>query len=213
MGRSTGRAAIRRARKGELVPARPATPDARDDLPDSRPSRSRPSIPVLEYDFGQWIPRERHDRHLSRRSRRGSCRTIPTFVPKVNADGNETSGVGSVLHQAPLGRTSAGTSPPPVSSPAGAAGLPGAGVPFARTRAERDATATPRQSVEERYGTLEGTSAPSERREAGGFRQRFLLRADADRLVEEARRSGVLPGNAGSPAEDRAVAAKVCSGG
>ena len=28
---------------------------------------------------------------------------IPTFVPKVNADGNETAGVPSVLHQAPLG--------------------------------------------------------------------------------------------------------------
>ena len=28
---------------------------------------------------------------------------IPTFVPAVDADGNETSGVPSVLHQAPLG--------------------------------------------------------------------------------------------------------------
>ena len=28
---------------------------------------------------------------------------IPTYVPRVNADGNETSGVPSVLHQAPLG--------------------------------------------------------------------------------------------------------------
>ena len=30
-------------------------------------------------------------------------KVIPTLVPPVNSDGNETAGVASVLHQAPLG--------------------------------------------------------------------------------------------------------------
>jgi len=30
-------------------------------------------------------------------------RVLPSLVPKVDADGNETSGIASPLHQAPLG--------------------------------------------------------------------------------------------------------------
>ena len=87
-----------RLNKGELVPA---TRDAGAwrDLPGTTIAQS-PVNPVLEYQLRQWIPRERHDRHYRGTAAAGRAND-PTF--KVNADGNETSGVGSVLHQVPLG--------------------------------------------------------------------------------------------------------------
>jgi hypothetical protein len=56
--------------------------------------------------------------------------TLPTLVPKVDADGSDVGGVPSVLRQAPLGY-----------------------IPFAKTKAERTANHDPRLSLEERYGT------------------------------------------------------------
>ena len=196
--------------KGELVPA---TRDAGAwrDLPGTTIAQS-PVNPVLEYDFGSGFLANDMTGIIAAQPPR-VVQTIPTFVPKVNADGNETSGVGSVLHQVPLG-TYLGWNVTASGFFAGrGCGFAGGWVPFARTRAERVAIGDTRQSVEERYGTLEGYVCAVSNAAKQAVSERFLLRADADRLVEEARRSGVLPGNAGSPAEDRAVAAKVCSGG
>ncbi len=76
---------------------------------------------------------------------------LPSLAPKVDADGNETAGVASILHQAPLGSylgwnvTAAGF------SKGSGCGLVGGYVPFAKTKAERLAAGDPRPSLEERY--------------------------------------------------------------
>ena len=111
---------------------------------------------------------------------------IPTYVPRVNADGNETVGVPSVLHQAPLG-TYVGWNLTKAGFFAGhGCGFAGGYVPFARTAAERAAMHDPRPSVEERYGTLEGYVCVVQRAVDQAVRERFLLPDDARRLVSQA---------------------------
>jgi len=119
-------------------------------------------------------------------------RVLPTLVMKVDADGNETGGVASVLHQVPLG-TYTGWNIVPSGFFAGRILTNGGSfIPFARTRAERLAAGDPRPSLEERYGTHERyvtlVRAAAERLVRG----RYLLQDDADRLIAEAEASKVL---------------------
>jgi hypothetical protein len=118
--------------------------------------------------------------------------TLPTVVPRVDADGNEVAGVASVLHQVPLGtytgwNTSAsGFYKGQIRTNAGGF------IPFAKTKAQRLASGDPRPSLEERYGTHEQyvaqVRAAAERLVWG----RYLLQDDADRLIGQAEASKVL---------------------
>lgn len=195
--------------RGELVPATkaalgfPTLPGVTlsDDIVN----------PVLDYDFGP---------DLVANDLRGTLslwppvirRVIPTYVPRVNSDGNETSGVPSVLHQAPLG-TYLGWNVTASGFFAGqGCGFSGGYVPFAKTQAERAKNADPRPSVEERYGTLEGYVCVVERAAAQAVKDRFLLQEDADRLMALARGSDVLPHEGDSSEVDRATARNLCRG-
>lgn len=119
-------------------------------------------------------------------------RVIKLKVPRVDADGNELGGVPVVLRDAPLGTylgwniTAAGFHKGQICNYAG--GM----VPFAKTKAERLASADPRPSLEERYGNHEGyvkavDAAAHKAVEAG-----FLLEADQKKLVAAAAASDVL---------------------
>ena len=108
-----------------------------------------------------------------------------TFVPALDADGNERAGLRLPHLAVPLGTyTGVNTY----------RGLPtelcdrdGMFVPFARTRAERERTGDPRPSLEERYGSraayVEQVRAAAAALAAG----RWLLQEDADRYVGAAR--------------------------
>jgi len=196
--------------KGELVPATkravgfPDIPGLTfiDDLVN----------PVLDYDFGPGFKANDLSGVLSLLPPRIK-QVIPTFVPKVNADGNETSGVPSVLHQAPLG-TYLGWNVTAAGFFKGqGCGFAGGYWPFAKTAAERTMNGDSRLSVEERYGTLDGYVCVVERAAEQAVRQRFLLRQDADRLIDEAKKSGVLPSGSASSPEAVATATHVCRAG
>jgi len=117
---------------------------------------------------------------------------IPMLVPRTDADGNETSGIPSVLHQAPLG-TYLGWNVTASGYRRGrACGFTGGFIPFARTKAERLVAGDPRPSLEERYGTHEGYIARVKEASRRLVEQRFLLEDDAARLVREAEDSNVL---------------------
>ena len=119
---------------------------------------------------------------------------LPSLVPRVDGDGNETAGVASVLHQAPLG-TYLGWNVTAQGFFKGAGcGLSGGYVPFARTKAERIEAGDPRLSLEERYGTHERYVARVRTAAARMVRDRFLLQEDADRLIAQAESSDVLRG-------------------
>jgi hypothetical protein len=166
--------------------------------------------PVLDYDFGSDFIANDLSGVIAQQPPR-IIQVIPTFVPRVDADGNETSGVPSVLHQASLGTylgwnvTASGFFKGQVC------GFAGGYWPFAKTRTERLASNDPRLSVEERYGTLEGYVCAVQRAAERAVTDRFLLRADADRLIKEANGSGVLPTNAESIADAVKIANALCA--
>ncbi|HXA68054.1 MAG TPA: alpha/beta hydrolase domain-containing protein [Bryobacteraceae bacterium] len=117
---------------------------------------------------------------------------LPSLVPRVDADGNETSGVPSALHQAPLG-TYLGWNITAEGFFKGAiCGLAGGYVPFAKTKTERLANGDPRPSLEERYGSHDRYVTTVRTAAAKLVRDRFLLQEDADRLIAQAESSDVL---------------------
>jgi hypothetical protein len=148
--------------------------------------------PLLDYD---WGPDFRYSDLSGVISKEPPSikKVIPLLVPKVNEDGNEIAGVASVLHQAPLGTylgwniTAAGFFKGQMCA------FTGGYVPFAKTKAERLASGDPRPSLEERYGNQEGYVAAVRAAAEKAVRERFLLREDADRLIQQAIASNVLP--------------------
>lgn len=119
-------------------------------------------------------------------------REAPSRVPRVDADGNETSGVASVQHRVPLG-TYLGWNVQATGYAKGAGcGFQGGFIPFARTRAEREAAGDPRLSLEERYGDHASFVARVRAAAAEMVVQGFLLPADASRIVGQAGDSAVL---------------------
>jgi hypothetical protein len=118
---------------------------------------------------------------------------VPLRVARADADGNEmVSGVASVLFRAPLG-SYLGWNIAARGFYAGQnCGSNGGYIPFARTRAERQASGDPRLSLEERYGDHPGYVARVKAASAELVRQRFLLPADAERIVREAEASDIL---------------------
>jgi Alpha/beta hydrolase domain len=123
-------------------------------------------------------------------------------VPRVNADGNEMGGVPLVLNDAPLGTylgwnvTDGRTSPPLAQYRPFHGGqlcdYAGGMIPFAKSRAEREATGDPRMSLEERYTDHAGYVDAVRRAAANAVAQGFLLEANANALIAQAEASNVL---------------------
>ncbi|HEY1394715.1 alpha/beta hydrolase domain-containing protein [Roseateles sp.] len=148
-------------------------------------------FPVFDYDWGPGFDRVEASGvpdQIPPRIRR----VLPAKVPRVDADGNEIGGVPTVLSMAPLGTylgwniTADGIHAGQVCNYAGGY------VPFARTRAEREAKGDPRLSLEERYRDHAGYIAAVKDAAGRAAAQGFLLPADRDRLLKEAAASDVL---------------------
>lgn len=147
--------------------------------------------PVMDYDFGP---------EFNYSDATGVITKLPPAIkhviamraPRVDADGNELGGVPVVLREAPLGTylgwniTAAGFHKGQLCNYAG--GM----VPFAKTKAERLANEDSRLSLEERYGSHDGyvqaVKAAAQKAMAAGF----LLKEDADALIDQADKSNVL---------------------
>jgi hypothetical protein len=67
--------------------------------------------------------------------------------------------------------------------------LSGSFIPFAKTKAERQANKDPRPSLEERYGNRAGFVRKVEEATRRLVKERFLLQEDADRYIQAARES------------------------
>jgi hypothetical protein len=165
--------------------------------------------PVLAYDFGGGF----HANDLSgviTRQPPAIKRVLPMLVPRIDQDGNETAGVASALHQAPLGTylgwnvTASGFFKGQIC------GFAGGYIPFPLTRADREKSGDPRRSVEERYGTQEGYVCVVRRAAEALVRDRFLLRDDADRQIASVEKSRILAPDAESSPDARRIAADQC---
>jgi hypothetical protein len=176
--------------RGDLVPATRAA----IGLPDipGLPFSDRVLNQLLRYDFGAGFRPADLSGVISVVPPR-VLGVLPTYVPRVNEDGNETAGVPSVLMQAPLG-TYLGWNTYRSGFFAGqGCGFQGGWIPFAKTKAERVANHDPRLSLEERYGTLENYVSIVKRAADQAVRDRFLLPDDAARILKQAETSNILP--------------------
>jgi len=126
---------------------------------------------------------------------------IKTLVPRVDADGNELGGVPTVQRDAPLG-TYLGWNITAGPGEVGYDGRPfhagqvcnyiGGMVPFFKTEAQRRAAGDPRLSLEERYGKHAGYVAAVTAAANNAFSKGYLLAADRDALIAQAKGSDVL---------------------
>ncbi len=191
--------------KGDLVAAtRAAT--GMPDIP-GLPFSDRILNPVVRYDFGAGFNPVDLSGVMSTIPPR-ILGVVPTYVPRVNEDGNETAGVPSVQIQAPLG-TYLGWNTFRSGFFAGqGCGFQGGWIPFAKTKAERLANKDPRLSIEERYATHDAYVARVKAAADQAVRDRFLLPDDAERFVREAQASDVL--KTGSPDTRVRAAATTC---
>lgn len=147
--------------------------------------------PLYEYDFGKQF----HYNDVS-----GVItiqpppirQILPTLVPRVDADGNETTGVASVLHQVPLGTYTGWNTVASGFYKGHIRTNTGSYIPFAKTKAQRLASGDPRLSLEERYGTHEKYVAQVRAAAERLVRERYLLQDDSERLIAQAEASTVL---------------------
>jgi hypothetical protein len=110
---------------------------------------------------------------------------FPILVPQVDRDGNETSGIRMPEIQVPLATyTGWNLRSPDIGAPEEMNSMQGSFIPFARTKAEREAHHDPRASLAERYSGradyLGKVEAAARKLAAEGY----LLEADVPQVVE-----------------------------
>jgi hypothetical protein len=148
---------------GDLVPPPPGTPFN--------------TLPI--YDFGSNFIAKDLSGVISKEppAIRG---TVPMLVPKTGPDGNETSGVPSVLLSAPLGVYLGWNTVSEGADKGKICGLSGGYKPFSKPE------------LEKRYTNHQGYVDAVKKAADRAVREGFLLPEDANRLVSEAAASNVL---------------------
>jgi hypothetical protein len=118
----------------------------------------------------------------------------PSFVSRVDKDGNEVAGIQLPPVAAPIATTTGWGLRAAAfgGGPWDGCEASGQWIPFANTQAERRAAGDPRRSLEERYGTHEGYVEAVAAKARSLQARRFLLPADVQRYIDEAAASDVL---------------------
>jgi hypothetical protein len=146
---------------------------------------------MLDYDFGSEFNSRDLSGVISRQPPLIRC-TLPSRVPRVDRDGNETSGVSSIYLQVPLGTYTGWKLATAGYGRGGSCGFSGRFIAFARTRAERSASGDPRLSLEERYGDHAAFVAKVREAVARQMAEGWLLADDAQEINKAAEGSEVL---------------------
>ena len=102
----------------------------------------------------------------------------PTLLPQVNSDGNDLDGLHSITLSAPLGTYTGWNVRAANFSQGDACDLTGSYIPFAVTKAQREATGDPRLSLQERYINLAGYTAVAQAAAANLVAHGYLLPSD-----------------------------------
>jgi len=116
------------------------------------------------------------------------------LVPQVDADGIDLAGIRDVYLQVPIGTYTGWNLFRKDRFEDGFCIFSGSFLPFAASKAEREAEHDPRPSLEERYPTKEAYVEAVQAATARLVSQRFLLEEDALRLNAEAEKDGVRVG-------------------
>ena len=114
---------------------------------------------------------------------------LPMLVPAVDADGNETSGIVHPEVAVPLATyTGWNFTHPDAGDPDTLVALAGSYVPFAPTKAEREAAGDPRPSIEERYASRDEFMEKVEAVGQALIGDRYLLADDLPAILDRAGR-------------------------
>jgi hypothetical protein len=111
--------------------------------------------------------------------------------PQVDADGNDIGGIRSVFEQVPIGTYLGWNMFRAGRLEGGMCNLQGSFIPFAATRAEREAVGDTRPSLQERYPTKDSYIADFHAATDRLVHARFLLPDDAALLNARAEQEGV----------------------
>ena len=138
--------------------------------------------------------RSPHDRTAGTRmanawlnDRGGEGTALPMFVPQVDADGNETSGIRHPEVEVPLATyTGWNFTHPDAGDPNTLVSLAGSYIPFPTTRADRERIDDPRPSIEERYSSRKNFLSKVEDAGRNLIDQRYLLEDDLAPILERA---------------------------
>jgi hypothetical protein len=122
----------------------------------------------------------------------GQGPACPVLVPKANTDGLNTAGIRPLEVRVPLGTNLGWNVRAEGRREGNLCRLTGLFLPFAATRAEREAAGDPRASLAERFGNHAGYVEAVMQATADLVRERFLLEEDAARLGRGAEESSVL---------------------
>ena len=152
-------------------------------------------VPPRDVDFpeipGVRSPRDRKagarvaNRWLGGKDGEGAL--LPMFVPQVDADGNETSGIRHPEVVVPLATyTGWNFTNPSDGDPDTLVSLAGAYIPFSPTREAREARKDPRPSIEERYASRQGFLSRVEAEGRQLVSERYLLEKDLRSVLERA---------------------------
>jgi alpha/beta hydrolase family protein len=125
----------------------------------------------------------------------------PTLLPQVDSDGNDVDGLRSVTLSAPLGTYTGWNVRRAGFSQGDACDLTGAYIPFALTRAQREAKGDARPSLQERYGNLTRYTAVAKEAAEHLVRRGYLLPADEAAAIAsavgQAQQAGLVAGATG----------------
>jgi hypothetical protein len=114
---------------------------------------------------------------------------LPFLVPQVDADGNELAGIRVAEVSVPLATTTGWNfRAERIGNPTTIVALLGSYMPFARTRAERDARRDPRLSIEERYKGRDDYLQRIRTAATALVKERFILEEDVEDVVQRATR-------------------------
>jgi hypothetical protein len=150
------------------------------------PGQPRPAYsPLYQYDFGKGFNMPDMTGAMGTTPPR-IVRTIGQLVPRADADGNELDGIRSPLLSAPLGSYVGWNIAASGFEKGRYCGNTGGYIPFAATKAERLAKGDPRPSLEERYPSHAAYVAKVKTQADALVAQRYMLAADAARIVAEA---------------------------
>lgn len=108
---------------------------------------------------------------------------FPVLAPQVDRDGNETSGVRMPELRVPLATyTGWNLRDASIGAPDTLFNMVGSMIPFARTKAEREARHDPRPSIEERYAGRDAYLAQVTRAAETLVKARLLLASDVEKI-------------------------------
>ncbi len=119
----------------------------------------------------------------------GTVVPLPHLVPQVDRDGNDLAGIRDPEVAVPLATTTGWNfRDPSVGNPRDIYQLLGSYIPFAPTRAARQANGDPRLSLEERYRGVDDYLQRIRRSAMDLIRRRYLLAEDLDSILARAKK-------------------------